>query len=317
MKTRYVMGLLVVAFVAWMLIARFVHVAKISVKVVDEEERPIEGAKIELCFYGGCLTKDATKGSTNKDGSFSSLGSSRDGVTGGVVKKEGYYNSVFHHDFFIKSSGVWKPWNKQIKVVLRPVVKPVPMYVRNRSFQFPAINKDLGFDLMKADWVPPYGAGVHRDFIFRVERIYKDSDNFDATLTITFPNKYDGIRLIKDNRGGDFSVGSRFQLPRIAPEEGYQPKMMKRVSSGIYGSRAAKEDDNNYIFRVRSESESGKLKRAMFGKILGDIRFGPIGGNGGFEMHYYLNPDYTRNLEFDPKKNLFTNSPEVEGVGLP
>ncbi|WP_145915410.1 hypothetical protein [Geobacter anodireducens] len=317
MKIRYFLSLLVVVFVAWALIARFVHVAKISVKVVDEEERPIDGANIELCFYGGCLTKDATKGTTDKNGSFSSLGSSSDGVTGGVVKKAGYYNSVFHHDFFIRSIGIWQPWNKNIKIVLRPIVEPVPMYVRNRTFQFPAINKDLGFDLMMADWVPPYGAGVHRDLIFRVERIYKDSDNFDATLTITFPNRHDGILLIKDNRGGDFSVGSRFQLPRIAPEEGYQPKMTKRVSSGIYGSRAAKEDNNNYIFRVRSETENGKFKRAMYGKILGDIRFGPVGGNGGVEMHYYLNPDYTRNLEFDPKRNLFSNLSEGEGVGLP
>jgi hypothetical protein len=317
MKARFFIQLLVVVFVAWVLIARLAHVAKISVKVVDEEGIPVDGAKIELCFYGGCLTKDSTIGTTDKNGSFSATGSSRDGVTGGGVEKAGYYNSVFHHDFFIRSTGVWQPWNKQIKVVLRPVVKPVPMYVRNRNFLFPAINKDLGFDLMMADWLAPYGAGLHRDFILRVDRIFKDSDNFDATFTLTFPNNYDGIQVIKDNRGGDFSVGSQFQLPRIAPEEGYQSKLIKRVSSGTYGFRTAKDDGNNYIFRVRSESENGKFKRAMYGKIMGDIRFGPVGGNGGFEMHYYLNPDYTRNLEFDPKRNLFSNLPQTEGVALP
>jgi len=317
MKTRYLMYTLVVVFVVWVLIARFVHVAKISLKVVDEEGRPLEGAKIQLCFYGGCLTNDATNGVTDKNGLFSAIGSSKDGETGGVVNNEGYYNSAFGHDFFVKSSGMWQPWNKQIKVVLRPIVNPVPMYVRNRTFQLPAINTDLGFDLMRADWLPPYGTGAQRDFIIHVDRTYTDYDNFDATLTISFLNKYDGIQLIKDNRGVDFSVGSVFRLARQAPLEGYQPKLVKRVSSGSYGFRAAKEEDNNYIFRVRSEVEDGKLKRAMYGKILGDIRFGPIGGNGGFELHYYLNPDYTTNLEFDPKKNLFTNLPEVEGVGLP
>lgn len=313
-RLSLIMGLVLFAV---MLALSLVHIAKVTVKVVDEDGRPVDTAQIELCFYGGCLTKDATKGKTNKNGIFSAFGSSSDGVTGGNVQKAGYYSSGFHKDHFIKTFCFWQPWNKQIKVVLRPVIKPVPMYVRNHNFLFPAINKDLGFDLMMDDWLPPYGAGVHRDFIFRVERIYKDSDNFDATLTITFPNNYDGIQVVKDKRGSDFGIGSEFQLPRVAPENGYQSKMIKRVSSGIYGFRSAKEDDNNYIFRVRSESENGKIKRAMYGKIMGDIRFGPVGGNGGFEMHYYLNPDYSRNLEFDPKKNLFTNLPEVEGVRLP
>jgi len=134
---------------------------------------------------------------------------------------------------------------------------------------------------------------------------------------MTFSKPYDGIQTIKDDWELNYHTGSRYRLTRNAPEQGYQSKFIKRVSAGTYGNRAAKDDVSNYIFRVRSESENGKFKRAMYGKILGDIRFGPVGGNGGFEMHYYLNPDYTRNLEFDPKRNLLTNLPEGEGVGLP
>jgi len=64
--------------------------------------------------------------------------------------------------------------------------------------------------------------------------------------------------------------------------------------------------DNNYFFRVRSEERNGKLIRAMYGKIQGEMKVQP-----GYEhtaaifMTYYLNPDYTRNMEF--KENLFTN----------
>ncbi len=32
---------------------------------------------------------------------------------------------------------------------------------------------------------------------------------------------------------------------------------------------------------------------------------------------YYLNPDGTRNVEFDPAKNLFRNLPWIEGVRKP
>lgn len=34
-------------------------------------------------------------------------------------------------------------------------------------------------------------------------------------------------------------------------------------------------------------------------------------------MHYYLNPDDTKNLEYDPEKNLFKSLPSGEGVALP
>ena len=38
--------------------------------------------------------------------------------------------------------------------------------------------------------------------------------------------------------------------------------------------------------------------KAWYGKIYGDF----------FDMVYYLNPDGTRNVEFDPKRNLFKSA---------
>jgi hypothetical protein len=77
------------------------------------------------------------------------------------------------------------------------------------------------------------------------------------------------------------------------------------------------DEVNNYIFRVRSEvDENGKLKQAMYGKIRGDLWYTP-GSGGKIKMHYYLNPDYTRNLEFDPERTLFIGLPKNEGTGQP
>lgn len=319
MKPRHIVNIFIVVFFVWMLISRYMHVAKLSLKVVDEEGRSIEGVNIELCFYGGCLTKDAIKGATDKNGLFSAVGSSTDGVTGGVAKKEGYYNSVFHQDFFVRRTGMWQPWNKQLKVVLRPIVKPVPMYVRNQHFlNLPTINKEVGYDLSKSDWVAPYGVGQNSDFIFKVKKNYKNYTNFDSKLILSFSNKNDGIQIIKDNRGGDFSVGSVFRLMRNAPENGYNQILIKRSSMGTFGMHDDNSEDNNYIFRIRSEIKNGHLKRAMYGKILGEMTFDVRGTETAtIHMHYYLNPDYTQNLEFDPKRNLFTNLPPTEGVALP
>jgi len=43
----------------------------------------------------------------------------------------------------------------------------------------------------------------------------------------------------------------------------------------------------------------------MYGKIKGKIEFEPRRSKTAkIYLYYYLNPDYTRNLEFDPKRNL-------------
>lgn len=294
-----------------------IGMAKLVVKVVDEGGAPVEGARVSLYFQSGGVEKDRTVGSTDETGIFSASGLSSNGVTGGGVNKEGYYQSVIHHDYYVTKLGLWQPWGKELNVVMRPIVKPVPMYVRNTSFKVPLIGEAVGFDLEKADWVIPYGQGVKSDFIFKVEQRYESDTNYDAKMTLTFSNPYDGIQVYKDDGGGDYNVGSWFRLPRTAPEDGYLPTIQKYIAWGPFGRKANIEDDNNYIFRVRSEiDKNGKLVKAMYGKIRRELRYA-IGSGGVIVMHYYLNPDYTRNLEFDPKRNMFTITDPGENVTAP
>ena len=290
---------------------------KLVLRVVDEQGQPVNGAQVKLRFQGGGLDKDRTIGETDDKGTYSASGLSSDGVTGGGVYKDGYYKSVFHHDFYVTRFGMWQPWGKQLTVIMRPIVNPVPMYVRNNSFKLPALGKEIGFDLEKADWVIPYGLGTQADFIFKVEQSFENMDNYDATMFLTFSNPLDGIQVVKDDGGGDFNAGSQYRLPRTAPDTGYLPKLQRRISWGSSGRHSDMEDDNNYIFRIRSEvDKNGKLKRAMYGKIRGELRYA-VGEGGWITMHYYLNPDYTRNLELDPKRNLFIKLSDIENVRQP
>ena len=296
--------------------------AKIVVKVMDEVGSPINNAHLNIRFSSNSGT---VKGYTDDHGIFEAKAMSNDGVILGDITKEDYYESGLAHSFYVTRFGMWQPWGKEFTVVMRPIVNPVPMYVRNTFFDFPVLGKEVGFDLEKADWVIPYGLGTQADFIFKVERRYDNVDNFDATMTLTFINPFDGIQVVKDDGGGDFNAGSGYRLPRMAPESGYQPSIHKRLSRGSFGRHSDKSDDNNYIFRVRSEvDKDGKLKRAMYGKIRGDLKFdaflSPVAGkegSGAIGMHYYLNPDYTRNLEFDPQRNLFIILSGSENVTHP
>jgi hypothetical protein len=291
-----------------------VSMAKVTVKVIDEVGKPVEAAQVNIRFQGGTLQKDAVIGVTNREGVFSASGSSTDGVVGGVVRKEGYYKSVLHYDFHRNVLGMWQPWDKEMKVVLRPIINPVPMYARDRWLQIPYLDKKIGFDLIKFDWVIPYGQGTQSDLIFLVTRRFNNMNDFVATLTITFSNKYDGIQGISVDRGGDFNIGSEFLLPRYAPESGYQQTFEKIRSTRSKDYYALKEKHQNYFFRVRSEvDENGNLKRAMYGKITEEISIDPRGNKTGeTHLRFYLNPDYTRNLEYDPDRNLFSPLPKGE-----
>ena len=133
-------------------------------------------------------------------------------------------------------------------------------------------------------------------------------------MIITFSNEFDGIQQIKDDR----KYGSMLKLPRYAPENGYKKTI--RLTRKMTLKEPVKQsfaDDNNYIFRIRAEGKDGKIIRAMYGKIHGDIEFYSKGPNTAVIIFkYYLNPDYSRNLEFDPNKNLFKGLSSLEDVGL-
>jgi hypothetical protein len=78
------------------------------------------------------------------------------------------------------------------------------------------------------------------------------------------------------------------------------------------------ESNQNYFYRVRTVKEDGKIKSAMYGKIYGEIQFDVINApTAAIIFTYYLNPDGTRNTEFDPKNNLFRDLPPIQRVTDP
>jgi len=191
------------------------------------------------------------------------------------------------------------------------------MYARDNNMDIPAKNTPVGFDLIAADWVVPYGKGTISDFIFTMtEKIpfTKYNQPYDLTWTLSFPNKGDGIQSVI---GPPLNQGSALRLPRYAPEAGYESPLVQQLSlNGNKRLNGADGEDQNYFFRVRTVlDESGKVKSALYGKIAGPIQYW---GNKDVHMIYYLNPTPNdRNMEFDPKKNLFKNLSDLQQVTAP
>jgi hypothetical protein len=88
--------------------------------------------------------------------------------------------------------------------------------------------------------------------------------------------------------------------------EGYKSELVIQTGQGpgIHWLKGY-DDTDNYVFRIRPEIDKDKVKRAIYGKILGPIKLEPRKDPARLYFKYYLNPDGTRNLEHDPRRNLF------------
>ena len=288
--------------------------AKVTVRVVDYETgEPIEGAKAYVRFrQGGWDPKyEMCSGLSDKDGKYTARGQSAIVIHYGA-DYDGYYSGGGEY-IFDATGGPLKfrhtPWNPTLTARLRKKGNKIAMYaIQTYGLKIPELNKPIGYDLMEADWVAPYGNGKVNDFILTVTKDYKDDSNYSGTLELTFSNKYDGIYVYPIDK----NYHSGPPLPYFAPEDGYQDKLIKRIEK-LPGKKQSFNYDRkqHYFFRVRSTEKNGKLESAMYGKLYHDFYFNVhyvVKKNKdklpGISFEYYLNPDGTRNTEFKNDKNL-------------
>lgn len=288
--------------------------AKLTVKVVDEQHVPIRGARVDFTFMDPTTWKGVPlEGLTDASGCFTGEGGS-DSSIGARVHKEGYYSGGFPFEPFRDAKdGHWQPWNPTYTALLRKIEKPVPVYARAfRELTIPEIQKPCGFDLEVGDWIAPYGKGKVADFIVIAQREYENRDKFNVSALISFSNPMDGIQEVKLPEEWHLC---EFKWPRTAPETGYQSILSTRFGTepgkGFFSTAS---ENQAYFFRVRTVEQYGRIVSALYGKIKGGINLeGRETKTCTMAFTYYLNPTpLDRNMEFDLKRNLFTNLPFLE-----
>ncbi|HEY9200504.1 MAG TPA: Ig-like domain-containing protein [Gammaproteobacteria bacterium] len=295
---------------------------KVTLKVIDDEGQPVDGASASVNFKAGSEGNTDTE-RTDSDGLATLSGSSTRFIEYGAGK-EGYY-STWYQKSYSKFTGMtgfrrWQPWNETLTLELRKIKNPRDLYIGNTSgsssngtpIKLPGTDKEYAYDLIARDWVVPHGLGTHRDFVFKLTGEITGHNEYDYTLSLRFSNDGDGIQQYD----ADPMWGSRLRLPHEAPVNGYQSELIQR-SARTFDRFIANDfpDDRNYFFRIRTEKDAnGNIVSALYGKIYGNIRFS-IGDKRTVTMLYYLNPDSNdRNLEADYKKNLF---PSTQKYGFP
>jgi hypothetical protein len=294
--------------------------ARVSAIAVDEQGSPMSGVTVKFVFgeptNANALVK--VEGLTGIDGIFTGEGYSDGGYGADITKTNFYSSSLGAPDLVDAVNGRWQPWNPMVKVVMRKIEKPVPVYARTfRKLSIPEIQKPCGFDLEAGDWVAPNGKGRVADFIVTAQREYENRDKFNMSAVISFSNPLDGIQEVKLPEEWRYSD---FKWPRIAPETGYQSTLSARFGTepgkGFFDTAS---ENQAYFFRVRTVEQNGKLVSALYGKIKGGIGLeGRETKTCSMAFSYYLNPTpLDRNMEFDLKRNLFTNLLNLEQPRLP
>ena len=295
--------------------------AKVTLKVIGANNEPIQGAEARVSFetragsWGEIEPRyTIRRGMTDLEGEFTGSAHT-DGLLYYGARKEGYYNTEsLHYDFIREKLGRWEPWNPVLQVVLKRIGHPIAMYAKKVQATIPRTNEVIGFDLMMADWVAPYGTGKESDFGFFLQRDYGSRQDYRVDVRLSFFHRGDGIQPLLTTNDG-----SQLRLFGIAPQGGYRP-MIELTESRRPGVPGQEPQWNlNYYFRIRAEeSVTGNILRTMYGKIYGDIYLDGMNSTTCLVLFtYYLNPDGAPNVEFDPKQNLFRRLKTTEQVRDP
>ena len=310
--------------------------ASFSVCVLDADTGlPIKGVKIEGAFLNYSRGWNASAKDNNVDAwtdssGLAKLSGNTEAGVGGyrILRTPGYYNAEWTEIEFREQSmlrfGAWVPSDIVSTARLDRVICPIPLSVAlSRPFgtseeedSFAEGETVALYDLLKNDWLPPFGKGQVGDISFSSKRTNLGSEpyNYPSGIHTNEFYRYDvQVRFVGDGNGMKESVPPKqagIKL-RTAPETGYEPMRVcwtGRMSRTEYKDNSS--EDRCYFFRIRTEfDEFGKVKSAIYGKIYGDFKLvGKKDGIKGVSFLYYLNPNLNdRNLEWDMQHNLCPN----------
>ena len=297
---------------------------QVSMRIIDEKGQPVEKAKVNIYLaFPKAQEKVSRDIQTNFRGLVSDLVRTEAGFHV-FIKKEGYYDSEL----------LDQPGDKNYfrEIVLPKKINPTALYAKfypgwkDEGLKFPRFDEWFNYDLKIGDWLPPEGKGETADIRMKFNREFKGEWFIGEQkyqeyrqLPEYIQKSEEEMREIwgvwnmrieiqaADKKGGiskmiPFLSYSQLKMPHEAPEFGYQKSCILT------------ETDNNQekglFIRSRVVTDNnGRIVSAHYSKITG-VPFTIIhAGAWGF-IHYFNPTPNDRNLEFDPKKNLYQPTPK-------
>ena len=326
----------------------FAATAAYDLVVVDADSRlPLKGVNVVGWFSNDNGWKAWTESApeyldrktTDENGRCHLEGETNNGRTGVNIRnppKDYYPTFGIRHQFTQKPVLPlmhWRPTDLVITASLQRVMHPRPLFVKRIGWCIgsDAIDKNGRFfacDLVKGEFLPPFGEGEIADVVFSCPPQEYIGDGFNGRNFRAPRYKNTVVAVFQgDEANGIQSVSVTNQQVllkvREAFENGYQRKLSFSESMAYdLQHREGLDSGKCYCFRIRTErDESGRIKNSLFGKIYGDPAFLLNGSDrwtqkvGGIAFLYYLNlTPNDRNLEWDRKNNLCDKPGRLEMI---
>lgn len=167
--------------------------SKMTLRIVDLSGNPIPDVEIEAYPCFNWSHKDGRKFRTDKSGTIILEDRKADHYNV-FARKEGYYQSFVEFHFFSENhvcveNGKWIPWNPHVELVLKPIGEYVSLdWLKswNRLGNIP-VERDLPFDFLAFDFLPPFGTGKQTNAIVKIEGTYDPDKGMHSVATLSFP----------------------------------------------------------------------------------------------------------------------------------
>jgi hypothetical protein len=277
---------------------------KATFHVVNTDGISVAGADIAACFFGD----REKRGVTDADGLFVIDGRTLHGadISYSIVK-QGFYRTratyqLGKRGYRCLENGRWIPWNPTLRVILKEIRNPIPMYMKRVSLPVPVRDQPVGFDFEAGDWVAPNGRGSFPDMQLTYKWTTGEGSWRRHDFTVGFTTAQDGAYISPKDEYCPFM--SEYEARQDA---GYATRfqyLYERTDNQIvHDSKLDKQEI--MVFRVRTETNpQGKIVNARYGKIYGPFEFAQ-GREKFVRFAYYFNPTPNDpNLEFDGEHNL-------------
>lgn len=250
----------------------------VCLHIVDNAGNPVPNAKL----WGGMQTDDGFNDFSPIEGLSDTNG---DFVINGKcthrlrcrIRKNGYYQSDFSISF--PESGVnppvidgkWQPFGCTNTVVLKAIRHPNKCCVfpdTLRNCRIPGLDRWIGLDFERSEWMPPFGNGKHADVLLKFSSTRKGFHDYRYVMDISFTNNlYAGAYLLKADKSSklttvysaDSNATYRTTFSYVKEQTPGQPRHWDFLDSDSY-----------LVFRTRTRvDDRGDLIGAHYGKILG------------------------------------------------
>jgi hypothetical protein len=310
--------------------------AVVTVKVTDEQGKPVVGAKV----IGGWSSPrppgtgwgagpDAVVKTFSNQNGMAKL-SVNDVPVIRILKDKFYKNGLYDGSKEVEDgfkNPIFSLNRPEFTIVLQRKINPIPMYVRKiDKKQIPEKRTKIGFDLLIGDWIAPYGQGQDPDFEIWADWLVLGFRRYELYASVHWPKgglklesvpvhgRMQELRLgVKPPEGGYLGYWVEHSFSELQPSMGSQNGTASLLINDYWRIETREERENQNWYMKTSNRKSDQGAGFMYGKIHGGFSIWIDSASDLETMQdrkpsisflYYLNPDGTRNVEWDMKHNL-------------